>query len=113
MDKGRAIAVLVDALEIDDELAWIVLGVGHDLRREEGNNMVRNDLAGFALEVRVVDAKVCVEPIDLASDEFAGNKALDTVLAVRIDGIEQLTLAATSCSTSVRCSSLPLNTGVV
>jgi len=48
--------MLVDALEIDDKLARIVLGVSHDLCRKKGDNMVRDDFAGFALEVRVVDA---------------------------------------------------------
>lgn len=56
MDKCRAIPVLINFLEVNDELARIMLGVGEYFRAEEGNDVVRDDLTRFILEVGVVDA---------------------------------------------------------
>ena len=40
MDECRAIPVLVDLLEVNDELGWVMLGVGEDFRAEEGDYVV-------------------------------------------------------------------------
>lgn len=76
MDKCRAIPVLINFLEVNDELARIMLGVGEYFRAEEGNDVVRDDLTRFILEVGVVDAQVRVEPVDLVGDQLARDKAL-------------------------------------
>lgn len=117
MDKGRAVATFIDPLEINDKSGRIMLGVRHYLCAEKGKDMIRDDFMGFILEVCIIDAEVGVEPVDLASDEFARNKALekgkisDRLIRHWIDVTQ--TLLATSSSTRARCSSLPLKTGVV
>lgn len=77
MDKGRAVATFIDPLEINDKSGRIMLGVRHYLCAEKGKDMIRDDFMGFILEVCIIDAEVGVEPVDLASDEFARNKALE------------------------------------
>lgn len=47
MDEGRALAILVDVFEIDDELGRIVFGVREHLGAVERNYVVRDDLDGF------------------------------------------------------------------
>lgn len=74
MDERRAL--LVDFLEIDDELAGIMLGVRQDLRTKERDDVIRDDISGLVLKVGVVDAEVGVEPVDLVSYELARNKPL-------------------------------------
>lgn len=76
MDEGRAVALLIDALEIDHELVGIVFGVCEDLGAEEAEDVIRDYIAGLVLEVGVVDAEVGVEPVDLASNELAWNEPL-------------------------------------
>lgn len=55
MDERRAIALLVDSFEVDDQLARIMFGVRENLGSKEGDDVVRDDLAVFILEIRVVD----------------------------------------------------------
>ena len=76
MDKGRALAALVDLLEIDDELARVMLGEREDLGAEEGEDVVRDDLVRLVREVRVVNAEVRVEPLDFVRDEVRWDEAL-------------------------------------
>ena len=80
MDKSRTSPVLVDLLEIDNELAGVVLRVSEDLGAEERDNVVGDDLDRLGLEVGVVDAEVSVEPVDLVGYEFTGDKALNKVV---------------------------------
>ena len=77
MDERGAISVGVDLFEVNDEFGRIVLGICEHFGAEEGDDMVRNDLDGLVSEVRVVDTKVCVKPLDLIRYEFAGNEALE------------------------------------
>lgn len=77
MNECRAIAALVDLLQVDNKFRGIMFGVRHYLGAEEGNNVVGNDLAGFILEVGVVNTEVGVEPIDFASNEFTRNETLN------------------------------------
>jgi hypothetical protein len=117
MDERRAL--LVDFLKVNDKLARIMLGVRQDLRTEQSDDVIRNDASGLVLEVGVVNTEVSVEPVDLAGDELARNKALGIVsedpsrVSRRWHKIRLRTFAATSFSTRARCSSLPLKTGVV
>lgn len=71
-----AIPVLIDSLEVNNEFTGIVFGVREDFGSEESNNVVRNDFAGFVLEISVVDAEMGVEPVDFVGDELSWNKAL-------------------------------------
>lgn len=57
MDKDGTITIGSDLLEIDDELIRVVLGKGHDLGAEKGENVVGDDRHGFIGKVRVVDAE--------------------------------------------------------
>lgn len=66
MDEGGSIALLVNFLEVDDKTFRIVLGVRQNLRAEQGNDVIGDDTPGFVLEIGIVDAKVGVEPVDLA-----------------------------------------------
>lgn len=70
--------VLVDFLQVDDELGRIMLGVGENLCTEESDDMIRDDLGGFAAEVSVVDAQLGVEPVDFVRDELSRDEALRT-----------------------------------
>ena len=76
MDEGRALAVLVDVLEIDDELGRVVFRVREDLGAVERDDVVGDDLDVLGREVVVVDAEVGVKPVHLVCDEFAGDEAL-------------------------------------
>jgi hypothetical protein len=77
VNEGGTISVGVDLFEVNDEFGRIMLGICEDFGAEEGDDMVRNDLNGLVAEVRVVDTKVCVKPLDLIRYEFAGNEALE------------------------------------
>lgn len=76
MNERRAVAVLVDFLQVNNKLSLIMLRVCQDLGSKQGNDMVRDDLARFILEVGIVDAEVGVKPVDFACDELAGDEAL-------------------------------------
>ena len=76
MDEGRAVTLLVDLLEVDDELRGVVLRVREDLGAEERDDVVRDDLDGLVAEVGVVDAEVGVEPVYFVRDELARDEAL-------------------------------------
>jgi hypothetical protein len=43
---------------------------------KEADNMIRDDLDGFVTEVRVIDAKVRVEPLDFVRDKFPRDEPL-------------------------------------
>ena len=47
MNEGRALTILVDVLEIDDELGRIMFGVREHLGAVERYYVVRDDLNGF------------------------------------------------------------------
>lgn len=74
--EGRAVALLVDLLEVDDELRGVVLRVREDLGAEERDDVVRDDLDGLVAEVGVVDAELRVKPVYFVRDELAGDEAL-------------------------------------
>lgn len=76
MNKGGAVALVIDSLEIDDQLARIMLGVREDFGTKEGEDVIRYHRDGLVLEVRVVDAKVGIEPFDLVGNELARNETL-------------------------------------
>lgn len=76
VDERRAVALLVDLLKVNDQRAWIVLGICEDFGSEQRNDVVRNDLARFVLEVRVIDPEVRVEPVDLVRDELTRDESL-------------------------------------
>ena len=68
VDERRAISVLIDLLEVDHELGWVVLSVCEHLGAVKCDDMVRNDLYAFRRKVVVVDAQIRVEPV-----YFVGN----------------------------------------
>jgi len=68
--------VLVDLLQVDDELAGIVLGVGENLCTKEGDDMIRDYLDGLTAKVSVVDTELGVKPVDFVRDEFSWDEAL-------------------------------------
>ena len=76
VDEGRAVSGLIDLLEVDHELRRVVLGVREHLRAEERDDVVGDDLHGLGLEVRVVDAEVGVEPVDLVCGKLPRDEAL-------------------------------------
>lgn len=76
MNKSSAVSFLVDSLEVDDQLVRVVLGVGEHFGAEEGDDVIGYDGRGFVLEIRVVDAEVGVEPVDLVGDQFARDETL-------------------------------------
>jgi len=88
MNKGRAVPALINPLKVDNEGRWVVLREGHYLSAKEGNNMVRDDLARFILEVGIIDTEVRVEPIDFPSNKFMRNETLRnrSILITRDDG---------------------------
>jgi hypothetical protein len=95
-----------------------VLRVREDLGSKERNDVVGDDFARFTLEIGVVDPEVGVKPVYLVRNELAGNKSLWAKTTFRGESVSQHldkapTFSATAFSTRVRCSSLPLNTGVV
>jgi len=76
VNEGRAVARIINLLEINDELGRVVFGVGEDLGTEESDDVARDDLNALVAEVCIIDAKVGVEPIDLVCDKFVWDKAL-------------------------------------
>ena len=78
MDECRAISHLINPFQIDDQLAGIFARVRHDLRAEQGDYMVGDDLLGFILKICVVDSQIGVEPVDFVFDEFLRNEPLLT-----------------------------------
>ncbi len=114
MNERRAI--FVNLLQVDDELARVVLRVRKDLGSKQSNDVITDDLTSLILEISIVDAEVGVEPVDFVGNQFRRNEALhdeiesDTTMD---EGCSYRTLAATSAWTNARCSSLPLNTGVL
>ena len=77
MNKSCAAPILVDFLKVDYQFAWIMFRICHDLGTEQCDNMIRNDLGRFILEVGIIDTKTTIEPVNLARDEFARDEALD------------------------------------
>lgn len=76
MDESCPITLFIDLFQVDDQGAGIALGVGEDFGAKEGDDMIRDDLSGFVLEISVVDSEVGVEPMDFAGDELSGDEAL-------------------------------------
>lgn len=74
MNKCRAF--LIDLFKINDEFAGVVFGIRQNLRAEEGDDVVGDDNTLLVLEVRVVDAKVRVEPVYFAGDELSRDESL-------------------------------------
>lgn len=69
-------ALLVNLLEVDDKLVGIVLSIRENFGAEEGDDVLAYDIAGLALEIRVVYAEMSVEPVDLVGDEVGRNESL-------------------------------------
>ena len=76
VDERRAVSALIDLLEVDHELRRVVRGVREDLRAEDRDDVVGDDLFGLGLEVRVVDNEMGVEPVHFVRDELARDEAL-------------------------------------
>jgi len=76
VNEGRAIALIIDLLEVNDELRRVMFGVGENLGAKESDDMVRNDLDSLVKEVCVVYAEMGVKPVDLVYDKLARDKAL-------------------------------------
>jgi hypothetical protein len=74
MDERRA--VLVDLLKVDHELRGVVFREREHLGAVESDNMVRDHVNGRAREVRVVDPKRGIEPVDFVRDEDRRDEAL-------------------------------------
>lgn len=74
-------AILVHLLEIDHEFGRVVFREGEHLRAEERDDMVRDHVDRLGLEVRVVDTKVGVEPVDLVRDQLARDESLTMQIA--------------------------------
>jgi hypothetical protein len=53
-----------------------VLGICEDFCTKEGDNMIRDDLDGFILEVGIIDAEVSIKPLNFVRDELSGDKTL-------------------------------------
>jgi hypothetical protein len=79
-----------DLLEVDDELLWVVLGVGEEFGRVQSENVVGNSLGTF-VEARgsalgrgsatadsqelVGKTEMSVEPVYLSTDEICGHES--------------------------------------
>jgi hypothetical protein len=79
-----------DLLEINDELLWVVLGVGEEFGRVQSENVVGNSLGTFVEATRSDCIRVCtiadsqelvgktemsVEPVYLSTDEICGHES--------------------------------------
>jgi hypothetical protein len=84
MNKRCAVAFLVEPLQVNNERSGVMLRICHNLGSKQGNDMIRDDLARFILEVGVVNAEVGVKPVDFACDEFARNEALHNEVGQKI-----------------------------
>lgn len=76
VDKGGAISLAVDPLEIDDQLGRVMLSICEYFRAKEGNDMIRDDLDRLVTEVCVVDSEVSIEPLDFVHNELPGDESL-------------------------------------
>jgi hypothetical protein len=56
MNERRAIPFIIDRFEINDECTRIMFREGQDFGAKKRNDMVRNDFAGLACEISIVDA---------------------------------------------------------
>lgn len=77
MDKGRATSFLTDLLEFNIKIVGIAFRICHDLGPIQCDNVVGDDLYRLVLKIGIIDAKVTIEPSDLASNELARDEALD------------------------------------
>lgn len=85
MDKGGAISFLVDALKIDDKLGGVVFGEREHFGAKERDDVIGYHRGRFVLEIRVVDAELRVEPVDLVGDQLARDETLVMELDQRAD----------------------------
>jgi hypothetical protein len=58
-----------DLLEVDDELLWVVLGVGEEFGRVQGENMIGNSLGTF---VEAVLSALTLKREAASSQELVG-----------------------------------------
>lgn len=76
MYERRALSVLIDVLEVDDERVRVVFRVGEHFCAVERDDVVCDCAEGLGGEVVVVDPEVGVEPVYLVRDELARDEAL-------------------------------------
>lgn len=107
MNESRAISFVVYPLKVNYKLIRIMLSIGKNFSAEERDDMIRNDLWGFVLEVGIIYTEVRVEPVDLVGDELSRYEALlkDKNHEIIIKAPVDRTFPATSARTFARCSS--------
>lgn len=71
-------ALVVELLEVNHELGWVVLCVREHLRAEKRNDVVTDDVDGLGLEVGIIDTEMGVEPVHFVGNEFAWDETLET-----------------------------------
>lgn len=77
MNESRAVALIVDAFEIDNKLIRVVLGERENLRAEEAEDVVRDNIVRFVMKVGIVDTEVRIKPVNFIDNELARHEALD------------------------------------
>lgn len=58
MDESGAISFVVYLFEVDYKLIGIMLGIGKNFSAEERDDMIRDDLCGFVLEISIIYTEV-------------------------------------------------------
>lgn len=78
MDECRALAILVDVLEIDDERIRVVFCVCKNLGGIECDDMVRDSGNGLRGKVVIIDAEMRVKPVHFIWNKVAWKETLNT-----------------------------------
>lgn len=76
VNKSGAVSFLVDSLEVNDKLGRVMFCKREHFGAKEGHDVIGYHGGGFILEIRVVDAEMGVEPVDLVGDQLAWDETL-------------------------------------
>ena len=76
MNESRAISFVVYPLEVNHKLIGIMLSISKNFGTEERDDMIRDDLWGFVLEIGIIYTEMGVEPVDLVGDELSRYETL-------------------------------------
>jgi hypothetical protein len=76
VNKSSAISFLVDSFKIDNKLGGVVFGEREHFGAKERNDVIGYHRGRFILEIRVVDAELRVEPVDLVGHQLARDETL-------------------------------------